>query len=299
LILIFLLQIFPGKSTAQDTSLKVSNLRDLGVIFMEKGEYQLAYYYNYSYYQMETDTAKRIGAALDAIDACLLTGHYPEADKIIFDLENWRSDVTDLLKMKYAYSLLKQKEFTRANIYLSRIENPLVFLNQYHFLKAWSGLNSNLKSECIDNLNLIDNTFIAYNEVNGIKEMLTSDKKQKTKHVALSLPMSMLVPGLGQAYSGFYFDALQSFGLNAAFGIGAYSSWRYELTKDKTDRTYVLPALSTLIFSVFYITNLYNTVNVTHKANLYSEQEYFRKISDRFDIILENDTYFVRFKIRL
>jgi hypothetical protein len=90
---------------------------------------------------------------------------------------------------------------------------------------------------------------------------------------------------------------MQAFGLNAAFGIGAFSAWKYELSKDKPNRNYVLPSLTTLIFSAFYITNLFNSVNVTQKANLYSENQYYRKIADHFDIILDRNQYFIRFKI--
>jgi hypothetical protein len=299
LILLALLVALPDNSQGQDTSLNISTLRDLGIKFMQKGEYQLSYFYNYSYYLLSADMQKKKEAVLDAVDACLLTGHYPEAEKVIFDAENFGSGFSDQLKMKYGYSLVMQREFTRADIYLGKIEDPGRFPNQYHFLKAYTTINSNSTSECLENLKKIDSSFPDYAEVSNIIGVLNADKKFKKKHLALSLPMSALLPGLGQAYSGFYFDALQSFGLNAAFGVGAYSAWKYELTKNKTDRNYVLPGVSTLIFSIFYITNLYNTANVTQKANLFSESEYYRKIADRFDIVLNNNSYFIRLKIRM
>lgn len=299
MILLALLVTFQGNSQEIDTSLNISTLRDLGVKFMQKGEYQLSYFYNYSYYLLSADLQKKKEAVIDAVDACLLTGHYPEAEKVIFDAENFGAEFSDQLKMKYGYSLIKQKEFTRAGIYLSKVEDPGRFPNQYHFLKAYTDINLKNTPECLGNLKAIDTSFPDYTEAGNIIGVLSADKKFRKKHLALSLPMSAILPGLGQAYSGFYFDALQSFGLNAAFGVGAYSAWKYELTKDKADRNYVLPGVTTLVFSIFYITNLYNTANVTQKANLYAESEYFRKISDRFDIIFDNNAYFVRFKIRM
>jgi TM2 domain-containing membrane protein YozV len=228
-----------------------------------------------------------------------LTGHWKEAENLIFDLDNSRYKIADLLKMKYSYSLLMQKDYTRAGIYLSKIGDPGLFKNQYHFMKAYAEINTRQKPECIKDLDLIDNPFIAGDELTAIKNELADPAKIKKKHIGLALPMSAIVPGLGQAYSGFYFDALQSFGLNAAFGIGAYSAWKYELSKGKTNRNYVLPSLSTLILSAFYITNLFNSVNVTQKANLYSENQYYRKIANRFDIVLDRNQYFIRFKIDL
>jgi hypothetical protein len=269
------------------------------MMFLEKKEYQLSYFYNYSSYLLETDSSRKVSAAIDAIDACLFTGHYPEADRIIFDLDAAGNSVADLLKMKYSYSLLRQKEFTSAEIYLSRVSDPGRFPNQYHFMKACAEINSKQKTECLNDLSLIDDSFSAKTELAEIKNELTSPKNFRKKHVAIALPMSVLVPGLGQAYSGFYFDALQSFGLNAAFAIGTYSAWKYELSKSYDQRNYVLPSVSSLIFSVFYITNLFNVVNVTQKANLYSEDQYYRKLAEHFDLILDRNEYLIRFKIKL
>jgi len=297
LILILLLAINSTWLYSQDTLVTSGTLRKLGVKFLEKGEYQLSYFYNYSCYLLETDSVKKISAAVDAVDASLLTGHWKEAENLIFDLGNSRYQIADLLKMKYSYSLLMQKDYTRAGIYLSKIADPGLFKNQYHFMKAYAEINARQKPECIKDLDLIDNSFIAGEELTGIKNELAGPAKIKKKHVGIALPMSAIVPGLGQAYSGFYFDALQAFGLNAAFGIGAYSAWKYELSKDKQNRNYVLPSLTTLIFSAFYITNLFNSVNVTQKSNLYSENQYYRKIADRFDIVLDRNQYFIRFKI--
>ena len=299
LILILLFAINSFSLYSQDTLVSSGTLRRLGVKFLEKGEYQLSYFYNYSSYLLETDSVKKINAGVDAVDASLLTGHWKEAENLIFDLDNSRYKIADLLKMKYSYSLLMQKDYTRAGIYLSKIADPGIFKNQYHFMKAYAEINTRQKPECIKDLDLIDNSFIANEELTGIKNELAGPATFSKKHVGIALPLSVIVPGLGQAYSGFYFDALQSFGLNAAFGIGAYSAWKYELSKDKPNRNYVLPSLTTLIFSAFYITNLFNSVNVTQKANLFSENQYYRKIADHFDVILDRNQYFIRFKIDL
>lgn len=300
-ILLILLLLSRGEVTGQsrDTTISVASFRELGRQFMQKGEYQLSYFYNYSYYLLAADSVKRADAILDAVDACLLTGKYPEAERLIFDAEDFGSSFSDQLKIRYGYTLTRQGEYTKAGIYLNRIGDPGQFSNQYHFLQAYVDLNTNRPAECINNLKLIDNSFPEHNEINSLITALGESKKARKKHLILSMPMSAVLPGLGQAYSGFYFDALQSFGLNAAFGLGAYSAWRYELTKDKPDRNYVLPGLTTLIFSVFYISNLYNTANVTQKANLYAESERIRRFSERFDIVLENSSYFVRFRIRM
>lgn len=284
---------------AQDTTLNINDIRKLGIEFGKKGIYQLSYFYNFSYYLLSKDSTERVNAAIDAIDACLLSNHYNEAEQIIFSLENYSSDLTDVIKLKYGYSLVMQKQFTRGKIYLDKIQNKELFKDQFYFLKAYSEINTNQVPECISSLKQISNTFINYKGVEDIQSDIQGDRKIRQKHLAVALPLSVLVPGLGQAYSGFYFDAIQSFSLNAAFGMGAYSSWKYEMTKEKADRNYVLPSLTTLVFSVFYITNLYNTINVTQKSNLYSRNIFYKKIIDKFDIILENNQYFVRLKVKL
>jgi hypothetical protein len=299
LILIFLIVISQGKAFSQDTLLSSGTLRKLGTLFLEKGEYQLSYYYNYSAFVLEKDPVRKANAAIDAVDACLLTGHYAEADRIIFDLDSTSRETADLLRMKYSYSLLKQKDYTRAGIYLSKLTDPGKWPNQFHFMKAFSEIASKEKEQCLADLARIDDSFAGKYDIQAIRTDLNNPKPFRKKHVGIALPLSAILPGLGQAYSGFYFDALQSFGLNAAFGIGAYTSWKYELSKDRKNRNYILPSVSTLIFSAFYITNLFNAVNVTQKANLYSEDQYFRKIADKFDVVMDANGTFIRLKIKL
>jgi hypothetical protein len=299
LILIFLIAISQDKVFAQDSLLSSGTLRKLGTLFLEKGEYQLSYYYNYSAFLLEKDPVRKAGAAIDAVDACLMTGHYAEADRIIFDLDSTSREVADLLRMKYSYSLLKQKDYTRAGIYLSKITDPGKWPNQFHFMKAFSDIASRQKEQCLSELGMIDDSFAGSFDIQAIRSDLGNPKGIRKKHVGIALPLSAILPGLGQAYSGFYFDALQSFGLNAAFGIGAYASWKYELSKDHDKRNYILPSVSTLIFSAFYMTNLFNSVNVTQKANLYSEDQYFRKIADKFDVVMTTNGTFIRLKIKL
>jgi len=299
LILISLIAEGQDKLFAQDTLPPAATLRRLGTLFLEKGEYQLSYYYNYSAYILEKDPVKKTSAAIDAVDACLIAGHYAEADRIIFDLDSTGPEVADLLRMKYAYSLLRQKDFTRAGVYLSSIKGDVKWPDQYHFMKAFTEISSKQKEACKTELGMIGDKFGASDEISSIMADLNSNKTFRKKHVAIALPLSAILPGLGQAYSGFYFDALQSFGLNTAFGIGTYASWKYELTKSKDNRNYVLPSISTLIFSAFYITNLFNAVNVTQKANLFSEDQYYRKIADKFDMVLDQNGTFIRLKINL
>jgi hypothetical protein len=266
---------------------------------MEKGEYQLAYYYNYSYYLLSADRNKKAEAAQDAVDACLHLGHYTEVERLIFEIETFNTEFTDLLKLKYSYALVKLGQYTKANLYLKNIEFPGNFPDQYYLLRAYTDVNSGSMADCLKNLNLINSSFSGYGEVNQIIKTINENSRANKKHLAISLPLSAVIPGLGQAYSGFYYDALQSFSLNLVFGAGAFSAWKYELTKSKDNRNYVLPGVTTLFFSAFYIANLYNTVNVTQKANLFSESERIRKISEKFDVVLDNNITFIRFRVKL
>ncbi|MFQ5825222.1 MAG: hypothetical protein ACE5JB_14330 [bacterium] len=103
----------------------------------------------------------------------------------------------------------------------------------------------------------------------------------------------MILPGAGQAYSGFYFDAIQDFGLNLVLGYAAYASWRHELDYKRRDRNYVMPIISTAIWGIFYLTNLYNSVNAAEKANLYRENVYYSYILEKFQFILKNKDFFL------
>ena len=120
------------------------------------------------------------------------------------------------------------------------------------------------------------------------------------RHKIAAVLMSMSVPGLGQAYSGHYFDAIQSLAFNFLLGGAAYLSWKYEvLDRDSSDRNYALPVISTAAWSLFYLANIWNAANSASRYNRYRELRHYRSILDRFSIMHTDKQFFLNVTLPL
>lgn len=85
----------------------------------------------------------------------------------------------------------------------------------------------------------------------SLKLMKTGEIPHRSSLLAASL--SAAIPGLGQLYSGHYFDAAQAFGFVAAFSFVSYMTYQND---KKNNSNYVLTGIAVSLTSLFHIANI-------------------------------------------
>ena len=86
LILFIILIAGINNCYAEESSLKPSDIRNLAIKFKDTDQLFLSYIYNFAFYRLTSNNEEKLNAGLDALDACLLTNHFSEAEKLIFTL---------------------------------------------------------------------------------------------------------------------------------------------------------------------------------------------------------------------
>ncbi len=300
LILIFTIFFLKNDGCAQDSTVRLSDLRKLAKRFQQDEQYFLSYIYNISYYHLEKDSTKKLLAAHDALKACVATSHFEEGMQVTELLINDFPKLSSYLKYQYGYILMRSGEFGAGDSLIRSIPETGMILPQIKFLLAFSQLTFyNNPSGSMEYLSQIDKArFPSKEQLLEIKTALTSKPPGTKKYKLIAVPLSMIIPGSGQIYSGFYFDGIQSFGFNMILGYAAYASWRHELNIERRDRNYVLPVLSTIVSGLFYISNIVNTFNAVDKANLYNQNKHYSTILDKFHIVMKDEDYFLNMQLR-
>lgn len=281
-------------SVIQAQQIELSDFRTLGQIYKDSDQHFLSYIYNSSFYFLSSKNAVKLKAGLDAVNSCLLYNRHIEAEILLKDIYSTFPEYQNEIQYYYFYLMTSMKFFDRNLLDYSQIKG---FNNRKSFLNAYLEFHENEIDKSINLLNDIDSVFKYYNDVNLLKDQLRSKPKYNKKFKTISLLFSTFLPGLGQFYCGSSFDALNSFAFNFVTGIGTYSAWKYEFSKNENKRTYILPIISSIIFSSFYVTNLYNSVNLAEKSNLYQESKYYDSLLEKFNVIISDKEYFIMFTI--
>jgi len=300
LILITLAFFSVNRVHPQESTLKLNDLRHIAQQFQNENQQFLSYIFNLSFYHLAKNPADKLAAGLDALDSCIITNHFQEAEQLIFELGAAFPNLKENLTYKYGFSLLMAGRFVDGDIYLRTLQENEDFKTKVKFLRAYATLNLNQPRQCLRYLNDIEGRkFPRPEKLNEIKHALKMKPKGAKRYKAIALPLSMVIPGAGQAYSGFYFDAIQGFGFNLVLGYAAFASWQHELDYKRGDRNYVMPIISTTVWGVFYLTNIYSAANAAEKANLYRENVYYSNILQKFQLILKDRDYFLNISLNL
>lgn len=299
-ILIFLTLSSIDSGISQDSVFKVNDLRRLATKFERNDQYFLSYIYNLAFYHLTSDTAEKFASGWDALQSCIKTRHFDEGELLVNQMVADFSHRENLLRYNMGYALILNGKFGKGIDYFDRISNGQSYADRINILRAYTALCFNQPVESKNILSTIKTDSFPYNkQLFEIESSLISEPAGGKKYKIIALPLSMILPGAGQFYSGFYFDALHSFSFNLSLGYAAFASWRYELGLSNEKRTYILPVFSTLIFGIFYLSNLYNTANVVDKANLSRWNSHYSKILEKFRLIIEDKSYFLKYNINL
>ncbi|MFH1957202.1 MAG: hypothetical protein ABIJ15_01830 [bacterium] len=104
------------------------------------------------------------------------------------------------------------------------------------------------------------------------------DKKSpvKLKSPAVAVTMSALLPGLGQAYSKHYSDALVTFLINGLFIGGSAAAWRNDYK--------VTSVLCGAMGVTYYMGNLYNAGLFVYQYNNYLKDTFAKEIREELGL---------------
>lgn len=273
-------------------NINLNDFRTLGKLYREKNLHFLSYTYNLSYFYLTPKSEENLQAGLDALYSCILYNRHNEAEILFEDIIASYPEQLQRVSGVYTYYLLRMNFLNISSELVSQVDDE----DKEAFYRSYIALHRNALTHSRQHLSLLSEDFKYKAEADTLKMLIRQKPVYNKKYPALSLTMSTVLPGLGQFYAGSTFDALNSFSLNLITGIAAYASWRYELSKESSDRNYVLPAISSIAFTGFYITNLYNSVNIARKTNLYKESLYYEDILQRFNLIIRDQEYFLSYE---
>ncbi len=293
--LIFITFFSINNSYAQERTLNISSLRHLAQQFQKNNQPFLSYLYNLSFYHLTADSTEKLQAGLDALHASFTTSHFEESKQVIGLLFNDYPNLKNKLTYQYGYLLMRNRQFGEGDRYMREVMGISALLSRIKFLRAYAQLTYfNYPEGCLKKLTEIKDTQFPYNEqLSEIKTALQSKPAGTKKSNFVAVPLSMIIPGSGQMYAGFFFDGMQSFGFNLVLGYATYASWRHELDLKRGDRNYVMPILSSFFSGLFYLSNIFNTVNSVNKANLYRQSKHYNAILEKFRIVMKNEEYFL------
>jgi hypothetical protein len=128
-------------------------------------------------------------------------------------------------------------------------------------------------------------------EISATASILSHLDETPTRSPWLAAGISALVPGSGQAYSGFLFDGMENFFFTGISGYAAYAGWSDELGPQGPKTRYVLPSLVSAAFLRFYAANLENAADSARRYNQYHRAKRLGEAMDTLRLVVGDDAY--------
>lgn len=294
-ILIFVTCFLQTSALAQEQTFHVADLRRLAKQFRQTDQPFLSYAYNLAFYHLTKDSTEKFQAGLEALRTSIATSHFDDGKKVLDLLVNDFPGCKNYLTYQYGYLLIRSGQYGKGDTYIRDFQDVQMLSDRVKFLRAYAQLTYfNYPEGSVRYLSQIEGENFPYpNILSDIKTAMNTRPPGTKKYKAIAIPFSVVLPGSGQFYAGFYFDGVQSLGFNLILGYATYVSWRHELDRPRGDRNLTLPILSSAVSGLFYLSNIYNTINAVDKANLYRQNKHHSAILEKFRVVLKDDGYFL------
>lgn len=238
------------------------------ILFAQKDIYNLSsskQYANYLYqsgdYYLANQEYERI-VFLDSLDQLakirLVQSHrfLKNYDIAITKLNKWKID-DSLFSEEYIKLLLLSNQLEEANSFLETSQN-FSTEKQIIYQVATSLLAYDIEKATI----LLSKDSITQSSILKKYQSIITDINQfKSKKIGFALPMSILIPGTGKMYVGYWKDGLFSFLLTTMSAWQAHRAFSQRGVKSAYAWIY------TGLATGFYIGNLYGTIKSVRKFN--------------------------------
>lgn len=266
---------------------------NLGKDFENSGQYFLSYQNYVSAYLLEEDDEKAINIGLMALSPCLTMNRVEEGQWLVQSLSQ-KDKNPDFYKSILSLFYLKTHELDKALYFLENIS--LNSSNKVNLLYSYYYFLTDEYDKSSSSLEKIKSDYLLKNEVVDISLALKNPPKISLKSPILSAGISMILPGFGQIYSGLTFDGINAIVSNGLFGSTAAVLWMHEMDQDPSDRNLTLPIISTLVFSIFYVTNIYNAYNSANRYNNNQLNKHYNGVFEKFQLILNDNSLFLGYR---
>lgn len=269
----------------------IDNYLKLGEEYYLSNQYFLSYQNYSSAFLLEEDREKALEYGNKALESCINVNRINEGRWLIEKL----SSIED--KKEYYDSLsilllLKNNKIKHADNILSNYDNSKENLQ---ILTAYSLF---LKDDYIQSMEVVNSINLDIEKLDNLKISFNVEPDFDKKSPVLAGILSGIIPGAGQIYTGHTFDAVNSLSLTGLLGGTSGVLWYYEMERDHNDRNYFLPTFSTVLFSFFYITNIYNSVNSANRYNSFQENNYYGNVLDKFKLIINDTGFFLGYRFK-
>lgn len=270
---------------------QVDNYIKLGEEYYSSRQYFLSYQNFSSAFLLEDNKELAIDYGLRALESCINVNRLQEGrwliDKIssIEDNKEYYDSLSILLllknnQIKQADKLLKDNDTHNDNTQI---------LNAYSLF---------LKDDYKESREVVNSIIIESENLENLKTSFNIEPDFNKKSSVLAGILSGIIPGAGQIYTGHTFDAVNSLSMTGLLGATSGVLWYYEMERDHNKRNYFLPSLSSVMFSIFYVTNIYNSVNSANRYNSFQENQYYGSILDKFKIIINDTSFFLGYRFK-
>lgn len=249
------------------------------ILFAQEDIYQLSSskkYANYLYqsgdYYLANQEYERI-VFLDSLDQLakirLIQSHrfLKNYDVAISKLNAWKID-DYLFSEEHIKLLLLSNQLEEASSFLEKNHN---FSNQKQTM--YQVATSLLAYDIQKATTLLEKDSISNSSLlNEYQSIITDINQFKSKKIGFALPMSMLIPGTGKMYVGYWKDGLFSLLLTSMSAWQAYRA--FDQRGVKSAYAWIYTGLAT----GFYIGNLYGTVKSVRKFNNHFKHKNIHRI---------------------
>ncbi len=219
-----------------DSKYKDEAAYKIGLCYLYGEQYNDAINYFYNYLEDFSNSKYSRDAFLKIVDAYYIIGNYDDA---IFELEDFSRSTTD--KDMKIYS----------KFYLGKL-----YFYKYEWDKAY-----NKWKEVKTKYNLMVDKYMA---------MCQEGKKLPHKSPVVAGGLSMILPGLGQIYTGDYGDALAVFLVNGIFGYLIYDA--------VVEKNYVRLGIWSFLEFGWYSGTVYGAIRGAERYNLRQKEQFVKSI---------------------
>jgi TM2 domain-containing membrane protein YozV len=259
--------------------------------YYRTGNYFLSYLNAMNAFMLAEEGKVKYETGRTALRACLAAGKYSEAGEVIAELGSWFPDSLDRLLYLRAYTYTLSTEHLKSSISIAGIPAESRSY-QAGLLQAFNHFNLNNYTKATGILESLQPPAGYESYTAGLVERIAETDNYRRKSKTLSTALSAILPGAGQLYAGYPFDAMNTLVINGVAGLACLASWSYTLERPAEERGYLLASASTALFTFTYLANLYNAINLTNRANMFSKNERIREAISGFDVVI-NDRQFM------
>lgn len=277
---------------ANDTELFANQL------YKERDYFRAITEYKRNRYFSDDENEKWISTVRIA-ESYWLSQKYESSLEFIFNMNNEQNDVTKKVwtLSTIALNYYGMKLFPNAKLYLNEAisindnSSPLPYM--YRSIINLEG--GDTASAYLDLMTIKSQKWNVYSDqidsvLNSAFDTINKMQNLQKKSEVLSAGFSSIVPGLGQLYSGHWFDAIQALSMIGSFALASYGVYFYEKSNGGP---YIYTGVLSAITLSFHISNIYGAYKTAGYFNQKQKEDALQPLrSQIFSLPTLGESYY-------